>query len=235
MKNRYSFSPFSLIAKRCAAWLAGAHPPVMRLLFAAGLCLLAAGCAAPVVRSEVTAFHEWPAGMTDKSFVFERKPGQDNDLEYRNYETLVRAELLRLGFSDAANAASARLRVALQYSIKARDVRVIEPVIVDPWHGMPYYGPHWGPYGYYSPFYDPFWYGPPAVVQQERQYQLFTRQLEVVISRASDGKKLYDVTVVSEGRNGSLATVMPYMVKSAFAEFPGKSGMPHRVDLKMRN
>jgi len=224
-------------ARQCPdAWPFSKHFPLPRLLWIAALCLLTTGCAGSIVRSEVTVFHEWPAELPDKSFVFARTDEQNNNLEYRNYENLVRAELIRLGFADAAAPASARLRVSLQYGIKARDVRVIEPVIVDPWYGTPYYGPRWGPYGYYSPFYDPLWYGgPPAVVQQEKQFQVFTRRLEVAIARSSDGKNLYDATVVSEGLNGSLAAVMPYMVRSAFTDFPGKSGIPHRVELKMQD
>src|SRR5215210_1386509 len=62
----------------------------------AALCMLMAGCAT-TIQSEVTAFHEWPDQLPDKSFVFERSAAQENNLEYRSYENLVRAELIRLG------------------------------------------------------------------------------------------------------------------------------------------
>lgn len=202
-------------------------------LFVAALCLLLAGCAT-TIRSDVTVFHEWPAALRGSSFVFERTKEQNNDLEYRNYENLVRSELLRLGFIEAADLRSARLKVTMRYSVNVRDVRVVQPVIVDPWHGSPFFGPRWPGYGYYGPFYDPFWYGPPLVQQRESRYQLFTRQLKVVIAQAADSKKLYDATIDSEGTNGSLAAVMPYMVRSAFGDFPGQSGVPRRVELKMK-
>jgi hypothetical protein len=208
------------------------------LIFLAALALLLGGCAAPTIRSEVTAFHEWPAQLPDKSFTFERSRAQDNDLEYRNYENLVRAELLRLGFNDAAAAAKAALRVSLAYRVTDRDVRIVEPVVVNPGWGPPYYGPYYGPhwpYRYYDPFfYDPFWYSPPVVSYQESNFRLYRRQLQIGITRASDGKKLYDVTVTSEGKTPSLAAVMPYMVKSAFADFPGKSGVPRQVELEFK-
>jgi hypothetical protein len=197
----------------------------------AALCLLLGGCAS-TIQSEVTAFHEWPAELRDRSFVFERNRDTENNLEYRNYENLVRGELLRLGFADAADARSARLKVALRYSIDVRDIRVIQPVIVDSW-GSPWYGPRWHRYGPLNPFYDPFWPGIPVVAYQDARYQLFTRLLNVTISQTVDARKLFDVTVKSEGSNGSLATVMPYMVRSAFAEFPGRSGVPRIVNLKM--
>lgn len=203
------------------------------LLAVAGV--LSAGCSTvPVVKSEVTAFHEWPAPLQDKTYVFERTREQDNNLEYRNYESLVRAELNRLGFVEASTTQAPRLKASLTYSVKVRDVREVYPVALNPYPIMnPYwYGPAWR--GYYGPFYDPFWYGPPMVEQRESNYQLFTRQLHIVLAQASNSKRLWETTVVSEGRNGSLAAVMPYMVKSAFADFPGKSGVPHQVEFKMQ-
>ena len=194
---------------------------------------LLTGCAS-TIRSDVTAFHEWPSSLPDKSYVFERTREQNDSLEYLNYENLVRAELSRLGFVEAPAATKPSLKAAVSYSISGRDVTEVYPVVVNPY---PYwYGPAWRGYygpGYYGPFYDPFWYGPPVVENRVSQYQLFTRQLRISLSRMSDGKKLYETTVVSEGTNGSLAAVMPYMVRSAFKDFPGPSGVPRRVEMKM--
>jgi hypothetical protein len=199
------------------------------LLAAAGM--LMAGCAAPTIRSEVTAFHEWPMPLQEKAYVFDPGKEQENNLEYRSYANLIREELKRLGFVEAPGEKSAQLKVALSYGIDARDVRVSEPVVISPYG----YGPPWRGYyaPYYSPFYDPFWYGPPIVERRVSSYQVFTRQLRVVLSRVTDGKKLHEVRVISEGSNGSLPTVMPYLVRAAFADFPGKSGVPRRVELEM--
>jgi hypothetical protein len=193
------------------------------LLFA----LTLSGCAT-TIKSEVTTFHEWPNYVQDKTYVFERTQEQENDLEYRNYEKLVRAELKRLGFTEQTDMRSARLKASFSYSNTARDVRVVYPVVVDPY----WYGPPWR--GFYSPFYDPFWYGPPRVERREENYQVFTRQFRFILAQTADGKKVYDVTVVNEGTRGSLARVMPFMVRAAFADFPGKSGVPHLVELKTR-
>jgi hypothetical protein len=192
------------------------------------LLFLLSGCAG-TIRSEVTAFHEWPdherpVELRDKSFTFERSRDQENNLEHRAYENLVRAELLRLGFVDAADPRAARLKVSTRYGMSVRDLRVIEPVLVDSW-----YGPRWHRYG---PFYDPFWPGVPVVMQRDVTYQVFTRQLQVTLAQP-DGRKLFEVTVRSEGSNGSLPAVMPYLVRSAFNEFPGKSGVPRVVTQKM--
>lgn len=207
-----------------------------RALCLAVLALVLAGCAsAPMIRSDVTAFHEWPATLTDKSFVFERTKQQNDSLEYRNYEELVRAELQRVGLTPAGvGARDPALRVNMNYAIEARDVRVVEPVVMQPGWGPSGFGPYWPRYGMYDPFFPhPFWNPPVIVRYDDASYTVYTRRLHITIARAGKGgaEKLYDVTVISEGRNPSLAAVMPYMIKSAFAEFPGKSGVPRRVEL----
>lgn len=193
---------------------------------------LLSGCAS-FVRSDVIAFNDWPADLQVKTYVFERKPTQENNLEHQSYESLVRNELTRLGFSEVQSQRVAILKVALDYHIDARDVRVVEPVLADPyWYGHPFYGPRWR--GYYSPYYDPFWYPAPVTQYREAQYQIFQRQLNLLITRIKDGKKLYEVTVNSDGGNGSMAFAMPYMVRSAFTDFPGRNGVPRRVNLEIK-
>lgn len=190
---------------------------------------LLSGCAS-FVRSDVVAFHDWPAEMPNKVYTFDRTPEQQNNLEQQSYENLVRTELTRLGFVEAQNPKGAILKVSMRYSINGRDVRVVEPVVDPYWpygYGYPFYG-RYGPY-----YYDPFWYGPPVTQYREVQYQVFNRELNILITQIRDGKKLYDVTVDSDGGNGSLAFAMPYMVKSAFSEFPGRSGVPRRVKLEI--
>ncbi len=200
------------------------------------LMLLLQGCATSVVRSDVTVFHEWPAELREKIYVFERSREQDNNLEYRNYENLIRVELQRLGFAEAATSQAAKLKVTMAYGVRGRDVRVIEGGIRDPfWLGSPLYGHRWRGRGYFGPYYDPFWPVAPTAEFVENTYQVYTRQLKVTIAQMASGKKLFDVTVTSEGTNNSLAAVMPSMVRSAFSDFPGKSGVPRQIDLRLQN
>lgn len=202
-------------------------------LLAAAAALLS-GCASQKILSSVTVFEQWPGSLQGAPFIFARTEAQNNDLEYRTYENLVAAELHRLGFADAGPGRQAKLKVAIGYGISGRDVRIVQPVIVDPFwphYGYwPYYGPRWRRY----PFYDPFWYGPPTVAYEESQFELFHRQLKVMLSDADTNKALYDVTVVSDGRNGNLTAVMPYLVHSAFADFPRKNGETRQIELEMK-
>ena len=207
------------------------------------LLLLLTGCAS-TIRSEVTAFHQWPSTLSDKSFDFERTAAQAQSLEYRSYEAQVGNALMGLGLHAPQAGAPAALRVKLDASISGRDVRIVETVLVDPWYGTPWYGPgtfgpgtfgpYWGGWpGAGYPFYSPMWPSMPVAREQERRYTVFHRELKIKIMAAADGQPLYDVTVRSDGKEANLAKVMPYLVQSAFADFPGKSGVPRVVELKL--
>ena len=203
------------------------------------LSLLLSGCASKI-RSEVTAFHQWPAAMAEKTFSFVHKEGEPTGLERQSYENLIRTELIKQGLRDAGDAKDAALTVSFNAMISAKDVRVVETVLVDSWSGMPWYGPgyyspYWGGWPGYSPFYGPFSPGMPVAREQQRQYTVFYRELKLKISDTLAGQPLYEVTVRSEGKEGNLAKIMPYLVRSAFAEFPGKSGTPRIVEMKIND
>lgn len=204
---------------------------VKRYVMAASAALvsLLAGCAS-TIRSDVTTFHQWPAVMQDKTYVFEAPPAQDDTLEFRSYQNLVRGELARLGFQDGAAAGQANLKVAMRFSTTAVPVRVIEPVY-SPFFSSPRHG-FMGPYrrGWYHPSYrDPFWYMPEYQVTLEQAYR---RELQVAIKSAADGKRLFDVTVHNLSDEVSTPAIMPALVRAAFEGFPGPSGVARRVELK---
>jgi hypothetical protein len=192
--------------------------------------LLLAGCASQVVRSEIVAYYAQPVEAAGQSFAFTPTERQRADPDYPRYEGLVAVELKRLGF---VRAEPATLRVTLAYDTAAREVRVIEPQIVDPWYGNPWYGPAWSPYGYTPIIPDPLWSGPPVTVPVERSHVIYRRELKIALQSASDGRPVYQVTVRSEGRNPSLAVVMPAMIHSAFSGFPGQSGVPRIVEMTL--
>ena len=205
----------------------------------AALTLLLGGCAS-TIRSDVTTFHQWPAEVPDKTYVFEAPPAQDDTLELRSYQNLVRGELTRLGFRDAGAAGTPALKVSMRFTTTDIPVRVLEPL--HPYFYMPagaryamfpyrsaYIGGrrYWG--GWHSPFYDPFWMDVPAYEQRiEHRYK---RELQVAIKSAA-GQRLFDVTVHNTSREMSTPEMMPALVQSAFAGFPGVSGTARRVELK---
>lgn len=200
--------------------------------------LFLTGCAT-TLRSEVTAYHEWPNDAAGKTFAFQHQEGDAQSLERQNVENLVRAQLLRVGLRDPGPGEASQLSVRVEYANDGRDVRVVETVLVDPWYGSPWYGPgfynpYWGWSGYGHPFYRPMWPSVPMARDVERRYTVFRRELKVKISEAGGGRPLHEVTVRSEGQEGNLAIVMPYLAEAAFRNFPGPSGVPQVIEMKLK-
>ena len=190
---------------------------------------LLSGCAS-TIQSDVIAFHQWPADMPARTFSFQRTPEQEASLEYRSYEDLVRNQLSRLGYTPDTNGHGAALSVAISYEVRAEQVVVTEPY--DPFWYSPGFYPGWGwrhggPYPYYDLFYGPR--------LQQTVYPEYTRHLHILITDTAAKKPLYEVEVSSEGRHAALAKAkaMPYMIRSAFQDFPGQSGLMHSVRLKV--
>jgi hypothetical protein len=207
----------------------------------AAASLLLSGCAT-TLRSDVTVFHQWPADLQDKSYVFETPPPAEDTLEHRSYLALVSNELAKLGFQQAANPADAKLKVGMRFSTVDHPTRVLQAS--DPFLMSPYYGPWgYGRFGYgpyrryyggfygYRGFYDPWYWGP--MEYREVIQHNYERQLYVTINNLA-GKKLFEVTVNNTSRKQSTPAVMPALVQSAFTGFPGESGKAKRVDLEIQ-
>jgi hypothetical protein len=200
----------------------------------AALTLLLGGCAT-TIRSDVTTFHQWPAQLPDKTYAFEAPPAQDDTLELRSYQNLVRAQLGKLGFQEAGGAPAA-LKVSMRFTTTDVPIRVIEAVdpffYSSPRFGFmrPYYRQSYWGRGWYSPFYDPFWGNFPEYrVSMRHNYQ---REVQVAIKSASDNRRLFDVTVHNQSDEMSTPAVMPALVQSAFEGFPGPNGGARRIELK---
>ena len=211
------------------------------LLVVAGSLLLG-GCAT-TIRSDVTVFHQWPAELQDKTYVFDTPAPSEDTLEYRSYQGLVAGELSKLGFAQAGTPEQAKLRVDMAFSTIDRPTRVLQAY--DPfWASGPYWGPYggWGYRGFYPgryryrywafrPYYDPWMYGPTEYREVIRHN--YERKLNVSIAD-NTGKKLYDVTVQNTSRKQSTPAVMPLLVQSAFSGFPGENGKQKQVDLELQ-
>jgi hypothetical protein len=192
-------------------------------LFVAGAVVLGAGCASspPMVRSDVTSFHQWPQTVADKTFSFMPRNVDAKSLEYQEYERLVADQLARLGF--ARKDSGGALAVSFQPDIKTREVKVSEPV--DTWA---YRSPFWPYRGVWD--YPPYFWGP--VMERSYTVQIFTRTLKLSIEQG--GKRVFEATAVSEGTTKELPTIMPFLVASVFDGFPGESGKTRRVELPMQ-
>lgn len=217
--NRMSMLGSSRAA--CRRWWIGC------LLLAAALL---GGCASTVT-SEVTAFRQadW-ANDAPRTYAFETAAAQTGDLERRTYQDWIARELQNHGFTPAPRP-QARYVVGFDFDATPRTVHVRETVYPDPYFPGPFYRPwpgYWGPYGPWG------WpgYWPPYMV--ERDIQLTQFALRVSLNEARGGKRVYQVTALHEAAAGvSMAAVMPYLVRSAFVEFPARSGQPRQVTLEV--
>lgn len=202
---------------------------------AASLALLLGGCAT-TVRSDVTTFNQWPAQMDDKTYMFERPLAQEDTLEWRSYQELVRGQLASLGFHDAG-AGKPALTVSMHFTttdVPVRVLQVADPFFYPPSARFGWYGPRRHFRGWYSPFYDPFWSAYPYAFEERIVHQ-YQRELKVGIKSAADGKQLFDVTVKNTSRQASTPAIMPALVQSAFTQFPGPNGGARVVELKQQN
>jgi hypothetical protein len=55
----------------------------------------------------------------------------------------------------------------------------------------------------------------------------------IISENDEGGKRLYEGTVRSNGRVGSLPKIIPYMIKALFSSFPGISGQGETVLIEL--
>lgn len=198
-------------------------------ILATAMSLLLAGCAT-TIRSDVTAFNQWPAHLHGQSYVFDAPPAQQNTLEFQHYQALVRAQLNQLGFTEASSTQMAALKVALRYSTTDRPLHVVQSMpIWGPRYGFGWGYPGWNGYG--RPYADPFIDS--SMVVNENVRHIYERKLQVTLLDM-DGQQLFDVTAHNTSDEAATPVVMAALISSAFAGFPGQSGVPHRVDVTLK-
>ncbi|HEY4298315.1 MAG TPA: DUF4136 domain-containing protein [Paraburkholderia sp.] len=179
---------------------------------------LLSGCTT-YVTSEVIAFSTWRGDDAARTYAFTRSAEQQNSIEQATYEQFVANELAMHAFR-LVDEPHARYLVTLAYGSRTDQVLVPQPVAFNPWPG-PYWGGFnpWGPWG-------PF---PPAFVNQTMP--LYSHVLGIRITERDGGREVYNVTARTSGDEPSLVRAMPYLVRSALADFPMENGAVRTVRL----
>lgn len=190
-------------------------------LLIAALTVLLSGCTT-YVTTQVTAFSAWSGSDATRTYAFTRAADQQNNLELSTYERLVANELATHAFHEV-DAAQARYLVGLSYGIRSDMVTVAEPVYYNPWPS-PYWGRPFDPWGPWGAF-------PTTYVNQT--YPIFTHLLGVRITERASGKEVYNVTARNSGSESSLVRAMPYLARSALADFPLGNGVVHTVKIPL--
>lgn len=187
---------------------------------AAAAAMLLSGCTT-YVSTQVTAFSNWSGSDATRTYAFARTGAQQNSIEQATYEQLVANELDAYAFRQVPSG-SAHYLVGLTYDIHGDTVTVTQPVF----YGNPWPGPYWRPFGPWGAF-GPM---PPDYVTQS--YPVFTHTLGIRITDRSTGKEVYNVTARNTDEESSLVRAMPYLVRSALADFPLGNGTVRTVRVR---
>jgi hypothetical protein len=202
--------------------------PSWRFVQALALLLLVGilgGCATTQsVSARVTSFQDWPANAAGQRYRFvAADPSQNNNLEYQNFQDMVRSGISPTGLVEAQAGQPARFDVSFRYGVTQTQVNVRRAY--DPYfyggYGPGFYGGRYlgGPWGGY---WGPDWVDVPTVA--------YRNALTVEIRDASQGgKEVYRATAYSVSENDRLLRVMPYLVRAIFDNFPANNGSEREV------
>ena len=206
----------------CGEWKGAA-----RLVLIASFALLS-GCTA-YVHTQVAAFSDWSGTDATRTYAFARSAEQQNSIEQNTYEALVGNELATHAFRQVPDA-DANYKVELSYSIRGDMITVRQPVYYDPWpmyggwYGRPY---GWGGYGAWGG-----WdMGPAGYVDQS--YPVFVHALQIRMTDRASGREVYKVSASNSGGESSLLRAMPYLIRSALADFPLGNGTVRTVKIPL--
>jgi len=206
-----------------------------RIAFIVFLASLASACT--TVRSHISVFHELDAGVAGTTYALVPFKEQEGSLEHKTYEQAVKQELNAKGFKEVP-LEQAKVVVFISYGIDTgKQVVTSYPIFGQTGvSSSQTYGTvqSYGSYGTnsgtttYTPTYGVVGSG----VGSRTEYMRFLK-LDILDKAAATEqkiKKLYEAKVVSSGRSGQLAVVLPTMIKALFEDFPGKSGSTRTVN-----
>lgn len=207
-----------------------------------GAALALAGCATPF-KADVARFQTQLPAPQGQSFTVEATDASlAGGIEFSQYANLVAGELTRYGYRPAAPGEQADLLVRMDYGVdKGRERVRSTPGFADPWYGG-FYGRGFyrpvivrGPggrryvYGWRDPWawggFGPGWgYG-----NDVESFTVYTSGLNLQISRAADGYRLFEGHAEAQSRDNNLQTIVPNLVEAMFTGFPGNSGERVRI------
>jgi hypothetical protein len=207
------------------------------------LIVLLSGCATTIT-SQVTTFQEWssdPATQSqDKSYRLELTEEQKNDLEFKQYSDILQQHLSALGIKDVSDTnTTPTFLVKMAYATALSGVQVSYPY--GPYFYDPIWRLHYSRFYYRSPFFYPYGYGGYGFSRfgdpyfgdgfQGRRYYL--HQFAVSITDQKTGKKVFDVRASTEQLDPEILNHIPYLMASAFHNFPGENGKTIKVELPL--
>ena len=197
---------------------------------AAFLCLLCFGCT-NTITSNVSVFHELPNNWSSKTIkVLPFDPKLKPSLEWKLYKGLIEGELEKRGFSLIKNNQTTEYVAFASYSVDFGKTSTSNTPMYNRTFGGRTYPPgsiygiddgsaYYSALGFTMPFYG-------VVDMAPFQTTIYSKNLalDIILAESLNSenvKKLYEGRVASIGRCENLPTIIPFMIKSLFKEFPG--------------
>lgn len=220
---------------------------MIKLILGVFALLIINGCGGMKVMSNVTTFHKISPTTEQVLFAFKPFPSQKNNLEYETYAGYISQQLSKYNYILVPTS-KASVIVQFDYSIDSgRTVTGSAPTwgqtgvsSSSTYTTGNVYGTvnTYGNYGTYSgsgSAISTTTYTPTYGVTGYRTVSAthYTRELFVKMLDKKTQKIIYNARVDSRGQSNQISAVMPYLVKSLFQEFPGKSGTSKTVTLPL--
>lgn len=190
-----------------------------------------AACASPIT-AKVTSFNQWPPDTQGASFSFIRPVDALNDLEQQAYEGKVQVELEKLGLIRAAAGQVGRIQVDVLTSNGSRNKQFREAIYSDnfiylpPWRDAAgnVYGGFWAVDQFGSRY-----VGDRIVTRTVQFSNLRVRLLDAQATDPGKPRAVFESRAVYEGNNEDLATLVPFLVRAVFDNFPGQNAKVRTV------
>lgn len=201
-----------------------------KLILIAGTVLMLAACAGPrYVTSDVTRYHTLPAASGGQTFaIVAADKDQEQSLAFRQFADQINAKLTGVGLRQfTGDAGKPDYVVTLKYSVSgpSPDVRSRNTSVGI---GYGYWNRGWGLGASWDP-----WSSNYANTEQ-----VYTRRVELDIYKGAswgtpNPERVFEGRALSEGLNGQVEPVMPYIIDALFEEFPGASGATKTVRVQV--
>lgn len=227
--------PLSAIRHTLSGSVLGTAFSSPRLCLALLVTALLTACASSIT-ARVTSFNQWPADMAGSTFSYITPVNPTRELEQATYESLVQAELEKLGLRRAAAGQVGRVQVDVAAIHRVEDKTYMAPVYQNNYVFFPPYrdaAGHifpglWGP----DPF-GPRYVGDRPVNRTVQISALTLRLLDTKVggqgNQPGKPRAVFESRARYEGDNDDLPAVMPYLVRAVFDGFPGQNGKTRTV------
>ncbi len=197
-----------------------------RYVLATIMVALLAACASPIT-AKVTSFNQWPSDTAGATFSFIRPVDALNDLEQQAYEGNVQTELEKLGLKRVAPGQVGRIQVDVSTGNGTRNKQFREAIYQDNYiYNPPYrdaagnvFGGFWAPDQFGSRY-----VGDRIVTRTVQYSTLRLRLLDAQGNAPGKPRAVFESRAVYEGSNEDLATLVPFLVRAVFDDFPGQNG-----------